>query len=485
MKKYLLLISVFVCGACTMILELVGTRVLSPFFGTSIYVWASLIGVILGSMSLGYYWGGKIADRNANIKTYALIISVSAILVAIIGFIKNVVLSIVVQMGASNAVGGLLAAILLFAPVSFVLAMVSPYAIKLLSSTMENTGKTAGNISAMSTLGSIVGTFSAGFLLIPLFGNTVIISSVAIILIVMAMLVSAGKKEFKSNINTLILIIVLVCVTKEYSAFSSAIIAEKDTKYSTVWIVDRENIRSMIIGEGAESQKFINPYSTELASEYAQFYDLAFHFNPSAQDTLCIGGAGYSYPQYYLDKYPQKRMDVAEIDEEVTELAREYFDLKDDPRLQIFHEDGRIFLNKNEKKYDAIFGDAFSSIAPPYSLSTVESMQKISDSLTDEGVFVLNIITGIEGTKGKFLSAMMNTIEEVFPQVSAYAVDSTKDKSEKQNVIIVALKTEKEASKISNDARIQNMLNNRVDVKKVSDMILTDEHSPVEFLTGV
>jgi len=176
-------------------------------------------------------------------------------------------------------------------------------------------------------------------------------------------------------------------------------------------------------------------------------------------------------------------MDVVEIDPTIIELAKKYFNLKSDPRLNIYDEDGRIFLNKNQKKYDVIFGDAFGShFSIPYQLTTKEAVQKEFDALTDNGSVILNIISAINGPKGEFLRAEVATYKSIFPQVYIFPVSENKNGEIVQNIILVATKSSKlndfHGLKFDN-IRFADYLWKQI---IPNDMpILTDDYSPVEY----
>ena len=178
--EIMLRVVVFVCGAVVMILELAASRIIAPYLGTSIVVWTGLIGIILGSLSLGYWWGGKIADKNANYKRLGIILAISAVLTALISYFKPV-LSLIQNID-SLEFGAILSTLILFAPATVVLGMVTPYAVRLAIRSIDDSGKTVGNLYAISTLGSIIGTFLGGFFLISIFGNARIISILSITL---------------------------------------------------------------------------------------------------------------------------------------------------------------------------------------------------------------------------------------------------------------------------------------------------------------
>ncbi len=207
------------------------------------------------------------------------------------------------------------------------------------------------------------------------------------------------------------------------------------------------------------------------------------HFMPELENALMIGGGAYSYPKDFLANHENANLDVVEIDSELTELAKEYFGLEDDPRLTIFHEDGRIYLNSAEKQYDAIFQDAFSSsLAIPYHLTTVEHIQNMYDALTEDGVALVNVISRMEGEGGKFLSAQYHTYKEVFPYVYLFPVQYPEDADIAQNIMLVATKSEKNLS--SENSELNNYLNHYWK-KEIPNYlpILTDDFAPVDQYT--
>ena len=482
MKKGVLLLSVFLCGACVMTMELVGARVLAPFVGTTITVWTSLIGVILGAMSLGYVVGGKLADKNPKFKVLSLIIGFSGMTMALLAVSKNIALAAIVSLHFSNEVSALISTIILFVVPSFFLAMVSPYAIKLSLTSIESSGQTAGYIYAVSTVGSIAGTFFSGFFLIPMLGSTTILYSVSAVLILLSFAVYIPNKLEKSvaaRVLVVILAIYAAFFNNGVSTVFKGAIAESDTQYGTILVIDRDNVRNMYIDIARSSGRYLD--SDELVFEYTKYYDLALFFNPVAKKVLAFGGAGYSYPQYFVNKYADKEIDVVELDPKTTELAREYFGLTDNPRLRIFHNDARIFLSNNETKYDAILGDAFSSSTPPFQLVTKEANERIYDSLNSNGVYIVNIIDALEGENSKLFSAYYHTLLQTFSQVLVFVPRQGGAKTDVRNITFVALKNQ--ASDINSDDDYMSLMLDRIyDSVPDKSIILTDEYAPVEYL---
>lgn len=484
--KYKLEASVFVCGAVVMIFELVGSRMLGPYFGTSIFVWTSLIGIILGSLSLGYYLGGKISDKKANLNILSFLIFLSAVFIGLTFIIKDSLLIFLESSVPDTRISSTIASLILFSPTSVFLGMVSPYAAKLKLNSLNTSGSTVGNLYAISTVGSIVGTFLSGFYLIPSFGTNKLLIILSIILVVVSLLLSI-KKNIKIKLSFFITMIIACFVLKEFN-FSLAKngFIDTDTAYNHIWIYDHsdlktnKSIRMMRINNENNSSMFLD--SDELVNEYTKYYHLAKHFDPNVNKTLMLGGAGYSYPKDFLLKYPKATIDVVEIDPKVTELAKRYFKLKENPRLNIYHEDGRVYLNKTQEKYDVIFGDAFSShYSLPYQLTTKEAVQKEFNILNDNGAVVLNIISSIEGEKGKFLRAEYATYKNIFPQVYLFPVGSN-DGDKVQNIILVALKSKKEQNFNDADPKVNEYLKHLW--KRAVDMdipVLTDDYAPVDY----
>lgn len=486
-SKYLLEIVVFVCGAVVMMFELVGSRVLGPYFGTSLFVWTSLIGIILGSLSLGYYLGGKIADKKSSFKSLSLIIFLAAISIGLMVSIKDFWLFVLQNSFRDIRTSSVLASLTLFLPASVFLGMVSPYAVKLKINNLNTSASTVGTLYAISTTGSIFGTFLAGFYLIPHFGTNKLLIILSITLFVISLALSAKKGIWiKLSVFAIVVIGWFVISGLNYMLPKSGFI-DVDTAYNRIWIYNRIDYRTnkivkmMGINNENHSSMFLD--SDELVNEYTKYYHLVKHFNPNFKKTLMLGGAGYSYPKNFLHKYPEATIDVVEIDPKVTELAKKYFRLEESPRLTIYHEDGRVFLNKTQEKYDVIFGDAFSSrYSLPYQLTTKEAVQKKYNILNDDGVVILNLISAIEGEKGKFLRAEYATYKSLFPQVYLFPVRDSDDSNTVQNIILVALKSEKDQTFKDSDPKLNEYLQHLWKKTVDADIpILTDNFAPVDY----
>jgi predicted membrane-bound spermidine synthase len=487
-------IAVFLCGAIVMVYEIIGSRLLSPYIGSSIYIWTSLIGVILGSLSLGYWLGGRFADRKCEVRILASVIFAAAGLIAVTTLIKDIFLSMLAASPMALEIKALIASLILFAPASVFLGMVTPYAIKLKVSSLETTGRTVGNLYALSTIGSIAGTFAAGFLLVPFVGSVRTLYLIAAALFVIAFVLFPLRLT-QFNIAVIALFVVAVAAseyTRLYEYQTSELI-DVDTEYSRVQVfrsvdpLTSRPIRSYATDPFfAQSAMYFD--SDDLVFPYAKFFDLVAHFDPQFQRSLLIGSGAFSYPKHYLETFPNATIDVVEIDPSVRDIARKYFRLKDDPRMQMIDKDGREFLNNAPAgQYDAIFLDAFGSLfSVPYQLTTKEAVQRMSSTLNDRGVVLANIGSSITGDAGHFLRAEIATYRAVFPQVYIFKIRSDKKDTDLQNIVLVALKSDIAVNLNSPDRHLNELLAQAyTGPLDITEAVLTDDLAPVEYYSSV
>lgn len=482
MRKYFLEFIVFVCGAEVMILEMVGSRVLAPYLGTSLFVWTSLIGVILGCLSLGYWQGGKLADRKGDYKTLSLIIFLSAVAVGALGLSKEPILFYLQRNLVDPRLAATVATTVLFGPASILLGMVLPLSSKLKIKSLTGAGAAVGTLYAVSTIGSIFGTFLAGFFLISFFGSTAILMMISASLSVLSLLIYfRGLALYKIGLAAAVVIIV---ATTDFSHPRQGF-RDIDTNYNRVWIIDyfdqefKSPARALRINDESSSAMFLE--GKGLVYDYTKYYRLIRFFHPNLKSALMIGGGAYSYPKDFLSNFDKASIDVVEIDPGITSLAKEYFGLMENPRLKTYNEDGRTFLNRNSEKYDAIFIDAFKSATIPYQLTTKEAVLKISQSLATDGVVMANIISSIAGDKGLFLRAAVATYRSVFPQVLLFPVQFPKNETVTQNILLVALKSPLQPQLKNSDNELKSYLNHLWTGSIDDALILTDDFAPVDY----
>ncbi|HBU06449.1 MAG TPA: spermidine synthase [Candidatus Magasanikbacteria bacterium] len=488
MKKYLLEIVVFICGACLMILEIIASRILAPFVGTSTIVWTAIIGVIMGFLSLGYWWGGKLADKQPTHKFLAKTILFNALFVLFIIFINFPLLFLLLGLKMNIYVMSTISSVLFFAFPSFMFGIIAPYAAKLKMQDLENSGKIIGRLYAISTVGSIFGTFLTGFVLIPFFGTTKILFIIAITLFTVSLLLCV-KNNYKTKILFLCLIVMSFLVAQN-NFVQTKNFNDIDTEYNRVWVYqgtenDRPVMKVQIDPLSTQSAMYLdNP--NELVFDYTKFYNLGDYFVPNIKNALMIGGAGYSFPKFFLSTHPDAKLTVVEIDPGMTKIAQKYFHLPvDNKNLEINHEDARTFLNNSTEKFDTIYIDAFNShLSIPYQLTTKEAVQKLYNSLDKNGVVIINIISSFTGEKNSFLQAELKTYKEIFANIKLFQVKEFSFELP-QNIIMIAGKTKLNPNTDNTkkiEADIMEMLNNEyTEIVELNLPTLTDNYAPVDY----
>ena len=445
MKKYMLEITVFICGAIGMILELVAARVLSPYVRSSNLIWTTIIGVMLISMSVGYWLGGKKADKDPSRNSLSNLILLGALTASLIPLLETVLVSNFAKITDNLVVIALITSAVIFGIPSFVVATVSPFAVKLRDKEYENLGEISGSTSSLSTIGSIFGTFLAGFFLIPTFGVRTIVLGITIVLLILAILLYEDKNRKYFIFVAIIAISIFAFQILGKVVFEKQnpdIIEDVDSQYSRIWIkqvaANDTTYKTMQVENGLES--YVDEKTGDMGARYLYYYDLADYYLKDFKSTLMIGGAAYTYPTHYLDKYEDKTIDVAEIDEKMTELAEKHFNLDiNNERLNIYHQDGRSFLNTTKNKYDVILIDAFKGENAPFELTTYEAMKNARNILNDNGMVITNIISSLEGEEADFIEYEYSTYKKVFDDVKIFKVRNYED-NERQNIILIGFK---------------------------------------------
>lgn len=498
-----LAVLVFVAGMASMSLEFAASRILIPVFGSSIYTWGSLIGVILTGLSLGYHIGGKLADKNPNFPKLCLVIFSAGLYIIFIPFIAPPLTSSFIQFVSDSQYASLFAVFTLLIVPTFLLGIVSPYAIKLATRRLAELGNVSGNLYSLSTIGSIVGTFLTVFVLIPTFEINYIIFGLGVTLMFFSSLFGLARlpKILAAFVVVLLLFFPSISLssTGTVMVHTGTLVYEKETLYSHLDVIDRGNIRTLYLDGNIHSQMYKNK-PEELVNTYTKYFHLGFLFNPNAKDVLFIGGGGFSGPKNFLSTYSDVRIDVVEIDPDVISAAREYFNLpvdNDGSRLMIYNDDARNFLSKTEKTYDLIILDAFSKNYVPFHLMTLEYFQLLDKKLTSDGVIISNNIGSMTGDRSDIIRAVYKTISQVFPSV--YVFPTEHNSGTLQNIMLAAMKTPIEYSKNELRQLASNNDNNHnsstvldglnylehlyeAELKTSEVPLLTDQFAPVEIL---
>ena len=482
---YLLRVQVFISGASIMGLELLGSRLMSPYFGNTLFVWGSLIGITLTGLSAGYSYGGKISDREASYQTFSLLIFIAGGYTLLSTLLAGEIFKIILLLKIGEIYGPLISSMVFLLVPAFLLGAVTPFAIKLSTKSMKTIGQTAGNLYSLSTIGSIFGTFATTFILVPILGVDVILYSISVILIISSLIGISNQIK--------VIAIILICISMYSAIFVQAplagVVFEKDTQYHKLLVHDDSvtNIRTLILDNNFHSAMDLEN-KDRIVYEYTKYFHLGLLFTDNTQDVLFIGGGGFSAPKRFLVDYPEINIDVVEIDKDVVSAGKEYFFLPQDERLEITTDDGRIFLRKTDKKYDIIVLDAYDKTYVPFHLMTKEFHQLIADHLTDDGVLISNIITSIDGDSATLFLAELKTMDSVYHNIHIYPVVSEQDRVI-QNIIVVAQNKEDRITKLELMSRHENInIDLSEEIEKEfkgtlefnSYKILEDNFAPVE-----
>lgn len=447
-QGWLLILLVIVAGACSLALELSASRLLAPYFGTSLFVWSNLIGLILLYLTIGYYVGGRVADRFPRPTVLYGLTTAAAFLISLIPFLSKPILHWSQSSFASYSIGvfygSLVSVILLFALPMILLGCVSPFAIRLSIDKLGKSGRIAGQLYALSTAGSILGTFLPVLWLIPTIGTyrTFFTFAVALLLVSILGLVasrsnSGGSSSRKRNAGKSLLPVLLL-IPMALSVFTiqgpikpafgsnggGTLIAERESIYNYIQVVQVGDETQLILNEGVGIHSIYNPHAILTQGPW-DYFMIAPYFNKppftSAQvrKVAIIGlGAGTAVREFTA-AYGPLPIDGVEIDGTIVDLARQYFHMNE-PNLHVIIQDGRYFLDTTSQKYDVIAIDAYQQPYIPFQLTTQEFFQEVRDHLTPTGVTVIN--AGRTGTDFRLVEALAQTMHSVFPNV--YIIDT-------------------------------------------------------------
>lgn len=462
-------------GAVVMMLELVGARMVAPHFGTSIYVWTAMIGVILGSLSFGYWYGGKLADRGADRRGLMMILSVAAVLVGISMLAQGALLDFIARQPFDVRLQAVIAALFLFAPASCLLGIVSPYVVKLKLSSLKTAGSSVGQLYAAGTAGSIIGTFLTGYWLISWFGNYTLGLSLVVVLLAVSFIADTTVWRWRRIGVAAIAAIGLIAP----QTLETGIVADVDSAYSRYRVQelvsqDDSRLRLLLTDNRAAQSGYVVGEPDNIAFGYVRGFKQASDGFGPLNNMLMIGGGAYTFPGLIARQQPQAQVDVVEIDPKLDEIATKYFGFNQTDNLNLIHQDGRVYLNQNQQTYDMVYVDAFSSLSPPYQLATVEATQGLKRSLAQSGVVVVNVIASPQDTDSYF-AATYRTYKQVFESVKVYLVQAATP-DQQQNLMFVM------GTKSATDHVAKGLGNLQEAPAPTGGQLLSDDHAPVDQL---
>jgi len=493
-RNLFLYLTTFLCGASIMGVEISSSRFMAPYFGSSMITWTVIIGVILVAMSIGNFIGGRLADQDDPTRRLYQLILWASIWIALLPLLGKYLIASIAA--ASIAffpdqvvlVGSITSCILLFALPCIILGATSPCMIKAATRNLDNNGRVAGEIYGLSTLGSIFGTFLPTFFTIPLIGTDLTFYLFAATLCSLAVY-HRLKQRSLSALPALIIVIALAAAGhRPIFAFWDNPLYEGESVYNYLRVNRQDDLTTLSthVVLGTQSMHSSKPGLTDLYFDLALLSHLCLdkHADDAPISTLVLGFATGTFAKLSRHFFPNTQIDGVEIDPEIVNLGKKYFDLKDED-AQVFIEDGRVFINRSDKKYSVVFIDAFHDVTCPFHMATREFFVQLRKNLADDGVIALNINMRSKLQPDLF-TYLSGTVADVFPKAMVCAPPDF------YNRIIFASNNErmfqilqKNAENLDREHPLKQLVNQTLphfsDLEK-SAFILTDDLAPVEMI---
>jgi spermidine synthase len=500
-RKYLYL-AVFTSGLTSLAVEMAASRLVGNYFGASNLVWASIIGLILIYLTAGYFLGGAWADRSPHTGTFFRILLWGGFLIGLVPVIARPVLRFAAsafdQMQLGILFGSFVAILVLFIVPITLLGSASPFAIRLAIQDARRAGRTSGNIYALSTLGSFIGTFLPVLLLIPTVGTYrtfMVISGLLLVVALFCLWRTSGWRDAAPYVLMPLIILVLgVIGLRGTDKTAQGMIYEGESAYNYIQVLAYDDVRVLRLNEGQGMhsmyspvlQNFYGPWEQVLA---APFFNTAPYDPAQVKSMAIVGLAAGTTARAASAVYPGIQIDGIEIDPEIVDVAREYFGMTE-PNLNVIVQDGRVGLEKSRKKYQVISVDAYRPPYIPWHMTTREFFQIARDHLTDDGVLVINV--GRSPNDRRLVDAFASTIGTIFPSVYVMDIPNTLN-----SIMYATVQPTSRANLEANQAYlkslgsvpplllepVQSALAN-MQPAPAPGMVFTDDLAPIEWITN-
>ncbi len=482
-ERRLLALLVFVVGAASLGAEIAAARLLAPYFGASTIVWANTIGVVLVALSVGYWFGGRFADRHPHMRGLCLLVLVAALLIATVPFAARPFLSFSVDAFDSVSVGGfagsLFGVLVLVAVPVTLLGAAAPWAVRLAVADVDRSGEVVGRLYATSTAGSLVGTMLAALLLIPLLGTQ---RTFLVFALALALVAVAGLGWRFLAVPALLALVVSLPVGTIKAADTGRVLYEAETTQEYVRVVERpDGTRVLELNEGQAVHSLYRPGSYLTGDYWDGHLVLPFAASPQPPRRIAILGNGAgTVARAFGHFYPHTAVDAVEIDAELTEIGRRFFDLRN-PSMRTFHEDARPWLRRAEGGYDAIMVDAYRQPYIPFYLATREFFELARDRLAPGGVVIVNV--GHPEGSEELETVLGRTMEAALPSVLRHPIELT-------NTLLVAGEGTLSAARLRRSvgavpARLRPLAREtaaQLMPRLAGGEVYTDDRAPVEWL---
>jgi spermidine synthase len=492
-------ILVFVVGTGSLGAEIAAVRLLAPYFGASTIVWANTIGIVLVALSVGYWLGGRLADRHPNMRSLCFTALLAAVLLAAVPFAADPLLDVAVdaldEISAGAFLGSLVAVLVLVAVPVLLLGTVSPWAIRLAVQSVEEAGTVAGRLYALSTAGSLVGTLVSALVLIPLVGTRRTFLIFALAIAVVSVLGLRPVRRWAVAPAVIAALIALPVGTLKAKTDADAhVIHEAETEYQYARVLQYDDgSRTLELNEGQAQHSICvaecdaGPAGPRHPSSVltGDVWDghLVDHFAARSEPprrVAILGNAAGTTSRAYEEFFPRTRVDGVEIDSELSGIGRRWFDMNN-PRLHLYHEDARPFLRRIDARYDVISVDAYRQPYIPFYLTTKEFFETVRDRLAEGGVLIVNV--GHPEGQDDLEKVLSATIAEVFPNLMRDPIEDT-------NTLLVASEAPLSSSRLIDAVpRLPPALRptavaaaGRLERPLRGGDVYTDDKAPVEWL---
>lgn len=408
---------VFAAGTGSMATEICASRLLAPYFGSSTIVWANIIGLVLAALALGYWLGGRLADRRPDAALLGRIVAAAALFVVAIPFVARPFLDASTgaldRVDAGAAIGSFFGALLLFAPPVVLLGAVAPFAIRLGIDSVAQAGAVAGRVFALSTAGSLLGTFVPALVTIPLIGTQRTLFGTAVVLALGGTLVLGRRFALVALVPA-----ALFALPPGAVKASDGLLFERESRYQFVQVVQEGGVRRLYLNEGLAIHSEWRPATVLTGNEWDMFLAVPPLLARPVERVAILGNAGGTTARAYGVFYPRARIDGVELDPAVTEAGRRFLGLDSNPRLRVITADARPFLDHTDARYDVIAIDAYRQPYVPFYLATQEFFRLVRAHLRPGGIVALNV-AGVPGDD-RLVRGVSGTLATVFPSVRVW-----------------------------------------------------------------
>jgi predicted membrane-bound spermidine synthase len=407
---------VFAAGVGSLATEIAASRLLAPYFGNSTIVWANVIGLILASLSLGYWLGGRLADRRPTPRMLGGVVLVAGCLIAVIPFVARPLLDLSVEgldrVSAGAAIGSFFGVLVLFVPPVVLLGMVAPFAIRLAITDVESAGSVAGRLYAVSTVGSLLGTFLSALVLIPAVGTQrTLLAAATVIGFGGAALL--GRRWLVLGAALAALLLIPPGVVKA----QNGLLFEDESRYQFIQVVQRDGVRRLYLDEGLATHSVWRRDDVLTGGVWDTYLALGALL-PRLERIAMLGNAGGTAARAFAHFYPGVQIDGVELDPEVSKAGRRYFGMGQIPGLQVHDMDARPFLRQTDRRYDLIVVDAYRPPYVPFYLATREFFKLVREHLNPGGIVALNVATTPDDHR--LPEAIGGTLAAELPEVIAW-----------------------------------------------------------------